>query len=95
MYDATLRLTSFSAPSPDWDHEHCTLCGQMFSDTASDGLREGYLAQPWGATVNVLSEEERTTHSPGARFVAKPTDDEWICPTCFDDFQERFRWSAI
>jgi hypothetical protein len=95
MYDAKLRWTRFRAPSPDWDHEHCVLCGQTFMEIDfDDALREGYLAQPYGATVDISSEEDRTTRGEGLRFVSAPTEDRWVCPTCFRDFQERFRWSA-
>lgn len=95
MYDAKLRLTRFRAPSPDWDHEHCVLCGQTFMEIdEDDALREGYLAQPYGTTADIASEEDRTTREEGLRIVAAPTHDQWVCPTCFDDFQERFRWSA-
>jgi hypothetical protein len=95
MYDAKFRWARFHAPSPDWDHEHCVLCGQKFADADSDDvLREGYLAQPSGAGSEVESEEARTTYTDDLRIVAAPTDDVWVCPTCFRDFQERFRWSA-
>jgi hypothetical protein len=95
MYGATFRWTKYQPPSPDWDHDHCALCTAKFMDSdAPDVLREGYLAQPFGATEAITPEQERTTYTEGYRIVAAPTQDEWVCPTCFSDFEARFGWKA-
>lgn len=34
--------STWKAPRPDWDHEHCEFCMAKFSETMPDTLREGY-----------------------------------------------------
>jgi hypothetical protein len=95
MYGAVFRRERFRAPSADWDHEHCALCWAKFMDSdAPDVLREGYLCQPFGSTEEIAPEEERTTYTEGYRIVAAPTADEWVCATCFSDFEARFGWTV-
>ena len=95
MYDARLRWERYRAPTPDWDHDHCALCWAKFSDADNiEALREGYVARADATPAVVLSEEERTTYVDGHRIVASPNADEWICPTCFEDFRGRFGWKV-
>jgi hypothetical protein len=95
MYGARFRWVSYRAPSDDWDHDHCALCWAKFMDgDGEDVLREGYLAQPFGPTAEIAPEEERTSYKDGLRIVAAPTNDQWVCPGCFEDFKKRFGWTV-
>ncbi len=43
---ALLRLTKYSRPSEDWDHDHCEGCWAKFMDTGStNALTEGYVTE--------------------------------------------------
>ena len=96
MYGAQLRWARYLPPSADWDHDHCALCFAKFMDTDGDDvLREGYVAQPYGPTTQIAPVEERTWYVDGHRIVAAPDKDQWICPTCFSDFEEHFGWKAM
>jgi hypothetical protein len=97
LYGATLEQRRFSAPTPDWDHEHCRLCWAKFAEwEADDVLNEGYVLD-FERSAEFNSEDERTTSFPeeGVRMVGSPTEETWICGTCFEDFKDHFQWSAI
>jgi hypothetical protein len=101
MHGAKLERRRFTAPTADWDHEHCVLCQSKFSDRPDDdAIREGYV-RGYDRTRPLRPLEERTTSAPPdapAGFdvaVEAPTTECWICPTCFVHFRERFNWSAI
>ena len=38
----TLYFRTWRTSRPAWDHDHCAFCGEKFSDTIPDTLREGY-----------------------------------------------------
>jgi hypothetical protein len=96
MYGASFRWERYRAPTADWDHDHCALCWAKFMDAdQKDVLREGYVFRPAGPSSAVTSEDERTTYAGGHRIVASPTHDEWICPACFEDFKDRFKWTVV
>jgi hypothetical protein len=63
-----------------------------------DTLQEGYV---WGydRSAPVAPLNERGIVSPDApngfqSGVRSPTMEQWVCPTCFEDFKERFRWTT-
>jgi hypothetical protein len=94
MHGAKLRWTAFEALTEDWDHEHCALCGAKFMAADGDGLlREGYLfrEKPHG---KLRPAEQRTRFHGHYRLVESPSQDEWVCETCFADFEGYFRWSG-
>jgi hypothetical protein len=94
MHGAHLHFRRYKAPSEDWTHDHCELCRAKFSQNDQiDALREGYVSEIDSST-SILPVEERTTFLDGYRVVASPDTACWICPTCFEDFRERFGWSA-
>lgn len=69
---------AYASPSPEWEHDHCEICGRELAvegshrDTA-DAVHEGYSA-------------------PGP--TEDPRDDHyWVCPTCFEDHRERLGWT--
>jgi hypothetical protein len=66
-----------------WDHDHCDFCWAKFMDTSrfDDESREQH--------ADILS-AGYTPAPPNPRFGSA-----WICPTCFEDFRERFSWTVV
>jgi hypothetical protein len=101
MYGAQLERRSFSVPTPDWDHEHCVLCQTKFMEEPDDeAIVNGYVygydrAKP----MRTLAERARAAPPeapPGFETsVRAPTIEQWICPTCFEDFESRFQWTTV
>jgi hypothetical protein len=101
MYGAVLERRRFTPPTPDWDHEHCTLCQAKFmaealQDTIQEGFVHGYdRSQPMppldDRRVPAPPDAQQTGFGTG---ISAPTMEEWICPTCFADFAARFGWTA-
>jgi hypothetical protein len=61
-----------------WDHDHCEVCHQGFSERYDDDLREGWtIPGPAG-----LPESRR-----------KPNY-HWLCPDCFDQYADRMGWTG-
>jgi hypothetical protein len=92
MHGARLRWARFEPLTDDWDHEHCALCWAEFDVDGESALREGYLFRQAPLPAVLASEEERTTVVERGRIVRAPSDDSWICPTCFADFEQHFGW---
>lgn len=42
---AKLALKMYHAYRADWDHDHCEFCGEKFSETLQDALKEGYATE--------------------------------------------------
>jgi len=43
---AAVRFQKYTAPRPDWDHDHCEGCWAKFMESASpEILTEGYVTQ--------------------------------------------------
>jgi hypothetical protein len=64
--------------SPEWDHDHCSFCGRPFAENGTPADRPDALHEGYS--------------TPGPP--ADPKDDYyWVCPPCFDDFREHFRWT--
>jgi hypothetical protein len=61
-----------------WDHDHCEICHQGFSERYDDDLREGW-TMPGPAGL------------PEAEW---QPDYHWLCPRCFEQYRERLRWSV-
>ena len=67
----------------EWDHDHCDFCYATFMDTSG------------------FDERWREHHSDvlTAGYTPAPPNDTfgsvWVCPTCFDDFRERFGWTVV
>lgn len=99
MYGATLQRRRFTVPTPDWDHEHCVLCQHTFMEPPHEGVLHEGLVREYDRSREMVPLEERTADYPEApggsgRIVKAPTQEQWICETCFEDFKPRFRWSA-
>jgi hypothetical protein len=99
MYGATLQRRVFTAPSPEWDHEHCVLCQDKFAEPPNDGLRAGLVWNYYDRSHEPSPLETRLVEHPDApdgfqSGVEAPTEEQWICEECFGDFKARFGWSA-
>lgn len=72
--------------SETWEHDHCEFCWAKFMDPNFSDQHRKHIAEH----SDVLTEGYTTTasHQHGA-------DYHWICPTCFEDFAERFGWQAV
>jgi hypothetical protein len=97
MNGATLQRRAFTAPTPDWDHEHCVLCQDKFMEPPNDALHAG-LVWNYDRSQDAASLEARLIESPDAPSgfqsgVEAPTEEQWICDECFGDFKTRFGWS--
>ena len=106
---ATLIRKRYTAWSEDWDHDHCVFCWATFMDPdlspesrKSVGqnpeiLTEGYAVQgrtpdpALGAVLRRVFANRDETKVP----TAGRNDYWWVCPTCVNDFAERFEWKVI
>lgn len=74
---AFVRKT-YAQSNPEWEHEHCELCGREIVEKGSQ----------WD-TAEAAHEGYSTPGPPG-----DPTDDHyWVCPSCFEDLRERLGWT--
>jgi hypothetical protein len=93
MNGAQLERRRFTAPTPDWDHEHCCLCGAKFMEPPSDELHEG-LVYGYDRSQQFAPLEARRAVGDFGTIVGAPAEEKWICETCFGDFEGRFHWTA-
>lgn len=42
LYGKTVIKKKYVAPTPLWDHDHCSFCWNKFSESGSNDLHEGY-----------------------------------------------------
>jgi hypothetical protein len=42
---AVLRLSKYSRPREDWDHDHCEACWAKFMEPGPSELTEGYVTE--------------------------------------------------
>ena len=101
MYGAELQRRRFTPPTPDWDHEHCVLCQTKFMEEPHpDTIPEGYV-HGYDRSQPLESLDERRAPAPPEAprgfdvAISAPTTEQWVCPTCFSDFRERFGWTAV
>ncbi len=86
LADALLRLQDYRAFSEAWKHDHCSFCFAKFMDATYSEEHRRFIAE----NPEVLTRGYATTaaHKSGG-------NTEWICPTCFADFRERFGWRVV
>jgi len=86
LYDAVFRPRRFRALDVSYEHEHCKLCWTKFMDPDFDPRHRQFIAEnPEVLTSGYASVETRRAGVP--RY--------FICPTCFADFRERYRWALV
>jgi hypothetical protein len=92
LQDAAFRFVKYSAPSQEWEHDHCIGCWATFAETTGpDILSEGYVhlipCEP--SETPPLIEQAREA---GMRCISQPTVDgfrqAWVCSQCFDLFRK-------
>jgi hypothetical protein len=97
-HGAELQRKRFTAPAPDWDHEHCVLCQTKFmEETHPDTIQEGFV-YGYDRSASAAPHDERRISVPdpptGFSVVQSPNAEHWVCPTCFEDFEQRFHWTV-
>ena len=95
MYGAKLERWPFTAPTPDWDHEHCVLCWAKFMEPPHTDVEHGGLVWGYDRSPEPTPLEERSVRHGEGMIVGAPGDEKWICEECFGDFEQRFGWSAV
>jgi hypothetical protein len=73
-----LELRAYRAPSAEWDHDHCIFCWARFIEAS------GPQAEEIGRDPDSLQ----------VGYTAGPEGGEWVCPSCFDEFADRFAWTT-
>ncbi len=83
LLGAELVLKRYRAYREDWEHDHCAFCWAKFMDPDFSPEHKRWV----GEHPDVLTEGYATTasHPQGADYF-------WVCPTCFEDFRDRFGW---
>ncbi len=101
MHGVQLERRRFTSPTPDWDHEHWVLCQTKFTEESyPDTIQEGFVYGYDRSKLMSPLDERRASAPPEAPSgydiaISAPTMEQWICPTCFEDFTERFVWTAV
>jgi hypothetical protein len=86
LVEAQLVWRKYSAPSPDWDHDHCTLCWTTIAETASDDVLDA-------AYTDDKPYLTPSPHIDGLQSAPAGTL-TWVCPTCARAYQDVFNWKA-
>ena len=74
----------YRAPSARWEHDHCAFCWAKFMDPDFSPEHRRFVEEhPEVLTVGYTT------------VVDEARGDHWVCPTCFDDFAERFGWRVV
>ena len=83
---ASLVRKRYRVSSEDWEHDHCAFCWAKFMDPGYSDEHRAFVAE----NPETLTEGYTTTaeHPSGA-------DYHWVCPGCFDDFADAFRWRVV
>lgn len=92
LQSASFRLTAYTSPGEEWDHDHCEGCWAKFADSdGPDLLHEGYCH---AERFEIAPEPDlvKGAKKQGMRVVAQPSVDgsrlHWVCPECFQTFRE-------
>ena len=91
----SIKLADYTAPSADWDHDHCEGCATKFADfDGHDILHSGYY------TIRQIRNEHaevpefiKQWQEQGRKVMAKPDAKIWVCKECFEEFRHTLHWS--
>jgi hypothetical protein len=84
LVEAQLVWRKYSAPSPDWDHDHCTLCWTKIMETASDDVLDA-------AYTDDKPSPAPSPHIDG--YQSSPAGTRtWVCPICARAYRDVFNW---
>ncbi|MBV8549682.1 MAG: hypothetical protein JOY54_00155 [Acidobacteriaceae bacterium] len=96
---ATFRLDTYTALSPECDHDHCSGCWAEFANfDGPEILHEGYVT---AIPSKETPEPEFITQctAQGMTCVPQPGVDgyqlHWVYPECFDDFRELLGFKLV
>lgn len=90
----TFEFADYTAPSAEWDHDHCEGCWATFA--LFDGpeiLHSGY--------YTIVRIRDKSTKEPefirqaresGREVLAKPDTKQWVCSECFEAFRTTLAW---
>lgn len=83
---AELVWRRYSAPAPDWDHDHCVLCMTKIAEIASEDVLDA-------AYTDDVPTITPSPHIDGMQSAPVGTR-TWVCPTCVSAYQHVFNWQA-
>ena len=75
-----LELRPYESLRDSWDHDHCIFCWAKFLDPGSSEA----------SRIAIESDPEILTSG----YTAGPAGGEWVCPSCFEEFADRFSWRS-
>ena len=84
---ATLVRKPYRAWSDAWEHDHCEFCWAKFMDPNVSAEHRKFIED--NPDVLTAGYAARGTGPEGQN------DYHWICPDCFNDFQEQFGWRVV
>lgn len=76
LCNATWHWEVYHKPRPAWDHDHCRVCMGKIAES-DHGDPEALQAAYKHIYPAEVGDEERY---------------EWVCPDCFDEWQDTFHW---
>jgi hypothetical protein len=90
----SFQLADYSAPSTDWDHDHCEGCAAKFAEfDGPEILHSGYFTiYEIGSPNREMPEFITQLHEQGRKVLAKPDVNRWVCKECFEEFRETLDW---
>jgi hypothetical protein len=92
----TFTFADYTAPSAEWDHDHCEGCWAKFAlFDAPEILHSGYFTTVQiGDESTEESEFVQQDRESGRKVLAKPDTKEWVCPECFEEFRIALNWKV-
>jgi hypothetical protein len=90
----SFQLADYSAPSMEWDHDHCESCTAKFAEfDEPEILHRGYFTiYKNGAENSEIPDFIKQMQAQGRKVMAKPDATMWICKECFEDFRSILDW---
>jgi hypothetical protein len=90
----SFQLADYSAPSADWDHDHCESCMAKFAEfDGPEILHSGYFTNYRSGTEHSeIPEFIKQMQEQGRKVMAKPDAKRWICKECFEKFRPILNW---
>jgi hypothetical protein len=76
----TFIQREYQKPRPEWDHDHCEICFAKF-------MEEAACLEPHSQEDNI----QEILHN-GFNSI---DNYRWICPRCFQENREQYRWNLV
>ncbi len=84
LVGAELVWRGYSAPTADWDHDHCVLCMAKIAQIASEDVLDAAYTDDVPTTAPSPRIDGYQSSPAGTR--------TWVCPTCASAYQRVFNW---